>query len=160
MPSVQGDRPGNLSECLCAFADRLGSSKQVVIDSINSVVGLLRVANAYYRLVNITIEDDLKKARLELELAWLQNGTEYLSTYPKLFASFARPYSDCPPVATLMKTMKKSIDDKMKPVYERQFEIERMISAINRKKRKASVIDGWIEWLEAIVEALQACGES
>jgi hypothetical protein len=160
MPKVKGTKPGEFEECICAFAERLGEQKQMVIASTNALIALLTLAKAYLKLFNFTVQDEIDKVKLQAELAWLESGTERFLMLPKSIQGFIRNWADCPPVATYSKTLKKTFDDELAPIYERQFEIQRLIDAIDKKNRKESIIQGWIDYLQAFVEAVESCGES
>jgi hypothetical protein len=159
MPEVKGLKPGNISDCVCVFAEKLGPAKQTLITFIQSLIAILQTLKAYLLLTNFSIEDELRKLAYQAELAFLKSIAGEIIAGFNTVLGLSNSFSDCAPIGSLSRIVRRSRDEVVAPIYEEEFEVEQLIAAIDRKKRQASKIQNWIDWLNALMDAIDACGE-
>jgi len=144
--------------CLCSLAEMLGESKTLVINLINSLIGLLQTFKVTILLFSIDLEDEIRRLRYELELAAAQKVIDTVQAPFSMLMGYTRLLADCDPVATFAKTLKETRDDVLGDLEERVYEVEQLIAAITSKKKKLDAIDKRIEMLEELRDALEICG--
>jgi hypothetical protein len=113
----------------------------------------------YIIMFNVDFEYRARLLLLEIEL---QLVNETISTFEAPFnrvLAYTRILADCDPVASLAESIKGVRDKVLTPAKEKQFEIEQMILALEKSEQEVETIDRWIDLINEIRDALQACGE-
>jgi len=155
MPQVGGI---NVSDCICQFAEALGPAKQTLIAFIDSAIALLQAAKIVEQLASFSIEDYGRKALLEISLVYYQTLVADVAAGVNVAVGFTTRFSDCAPVSSFSRKVKALRDDFLGPLYEKEYEIQQYIEAINDKARKVQQLQKTIDFLTTWKDAIDACG--
>lgn len=161
MPSITPDI--EIDDCICALVRLRGQSGPAYTATfaalLNQMIIALTALKTYIIMFNVDFEYRARLLVLEAELALVN---ETISTFDAPFnqvLGYTRLLSDCDPVASLAETIKGVRDKILTPAKEKQFEIEQTILALEKSEQEIETIDRWIDLLNEIGDALQACGE-
>lgn len=154
-----GVATSKLDDCLCAFADLLGGAKADIVTLIDSLIATLEALKALLLLFMVDFEDELKKLEYQAELAVIEAAVGYIEAPFNLILGYTRVLADCDPVASFADTLKKTRDEVLSDFYERQYEVEQLISALNAKSKEIEELDRKIEMLKEFRDSIELCGE-
>jgi len=148
----------NVSDCVCAIAEALGPAKQTLSIFINSLIAVLQAAKISEQLASYSLEDITRRVLLEATLVYYQTLVAEIAAGINIVVGMGNRFSDCPPFGSFMRKVKAARDEFLGPLYEREYEIQQYIAALEDKARKVNEIQKMIDWLNTWQDALDACG--
>jgi hypothetical protein len=143
--------------CLCSFIQNLGPMKATFESLIDSAITLLTAIKATMALWPVDLGDQLLKLGYDTEIACLEALFAPLEVPFVLIIAKMQPYADCPPVATMAKTVKDVRDAVMKPLDDEKTKVNQLIYALNLENTKSERLDMLIQQLKDVKSALELC---
>ena len=152
--------PGKLNDCICSFVELVGGAKSQIVILMNSLIALLEALKAYLALFSVDFFDTLRRIEAEQELELIQTSIDGISAPFGLVLGLTRSLSDCPPVASLSKTLKEIRTLVLSDFYEKEYEVEQYIALLQDKSKEIDSIDRLITMLQDVVDAFDQCGST
>ena len=136
----------------------MGPFKDTFGALLDSAIIILQTVKGLILLIPQDGSDLLRIKELELEIAVLDAGLSVATAPLGTLQAYAKPWADCPPVATLVTTFNKFVKMLISDIVEKKFEVEQQIDDINIEGDKNAELDRWLGVLEDFKDAITACG--
>lgn len=145
-------------ECACDFVQNLESFKDTFVAFLDSAIAILTTIKAAVALWPADLGDQVKKAGLEASLVAFDVVMAPIKEPFAYVTNYFRPYSDCPPVATVAGKVTWLRNLLLSPFEDAQQEIEDYKEGLNLESSKIEQLDMAINMLKDFKDAITLCG--